>query len=782
MTDVNVLTVFEQQEDNDVTNARPPLHKSLSRRGTVRRKSETVSKAAAAAHASTLEQTETVSRLEAGYSPIASLQLAECQLIRLWFMDDIATAREAISRLEHTERTAKKQAEYVVIQTLKPALARHQEPRTRRRLSSTDNNNPGSLPPSSFLSDHERRAMVDWRKYQTLAALSACLQSVVEFHYTKATMRGVASLRRAWVILKKTGGDMTLIESWIYEIYETVSSTVRMMIRALGIHPREPEDDHTNMEQTELTLYRIILRLRRVFRLVDQEYRLDRTAHIKEAHQLVSDLVSKHPTNIPYRWLYSEVLRRLGKPQAALVEVQTLGSSIQNEIRRSSFTVLFETGKLLFIQRDWTACEETLGRLWHDQENVFHASLVQQYEAVVMVSACCAMRGKIPEAVSWLERAERFHGWSEFVHTRRSDVLAWKWKLHTLQYRPHKRVLAYEVMYFLGYLKWFDTDIACSLRVGGQTNTETWLYHTRRDLLEMHHEAKVSVTYCDPPHITEQSAAEELLVVSLMCGAVEAMYGNLDAATAYFKHVVDNVETVHAKEGTKSNPWHLPFALYELGSMELRRDAMLTAKTYFEKCLSVSGQSTFSFRSTLVSKCNIALGFIHNRTRASQNAPEDEQDDGRFMLSDELGKWFRPSSSSAQGEGEDGLDALSRMTSAVVPREEKFAIFRKMSPNDTACWIWMVETHNVNFKVTFTPQQPRRVTFLLPDDKEEAEGEEEEEDEEEELVEPVKVVETGEVVRGQFTTTTPGTLKLWWDNCASKYTDKRIRYYCYIII
>ena len=133
----------------------------------------------------------------------------------------------------------------------------------------------------------------------------------------------------------------------------------------------------------------------------------------------------------------------------------------------------------------------------------------QDPHSLLLLSACIAKRGDIVPSVQMLENAIHF------------APHAWHKKLTMLQYRPHKHTLYYERCYFLGYLKWFEVEIAGGLRAGDAKYSGNWLKEAERQLELMHHVAENSVHFRDPNGFwTQENMREELLAVMHLRGVV----------------------------------------------------------------------------------------------------------------------------------------------------------------------------------------------------------------------------------------------------------------------
>ncbi|KAH9259286.1 hypothetical protein BASA81_002329 [Batrachochytrium salamandrivorans] len=700
--------------------------------------------------------------------PLAYVRWAEVHFMRFWLCGDREMADGVVKRFAEAEEACLKASEAFTLQ-LSGAIEKHNAKqtlirRTSRRLSRaapwtasvglTTKDNPGELLPSALEFQSERQALDDWKRLQGLAALCAMLSGATQM-LSHSNVRGAMSLRRAWQISRRASDNaefhadvpnaLGLVIGTFQIALCTVPPWVLGFLRAAGFSAdavRGKETLEHIIKETdpagETHNYARLVLAGNGIMTSAQEYRPDRGTHLKKADEILSEVLAKYPDWVLFQWMHSHVLRRLGKPQEAVKLISNLAVQIQNQMSKVSLRLSFDLACLHFVQRDWTNCEKLLKPLLLEENHFTSRGF-----AYAMMGASCAMRGNIIESVDWLEKLEKVL--ADEKAAGRADS-SWLLKVGTLYHRPHKRTLFYEISYLFGFIKWFDFDVAGTLRVGGKELSKEWLGKTTADLGMMHDEASVSVVYPEWPVLKEE-AAEELLSVSLMSGCVASMRGELDKADRFFKTVLDNNGTRAAKEGTREDPWHTAFALYELGSMEIRRSQFLAARQYLVKCMARCKRKDFSFHHMLSFKVSGALRYI-----AEQSKPTNVSQAEWKLHTDELGQWIGDMGT-ADGQAAAGP---GEMTAAQVTRGEKFELKRPMKLGDTISWSWAVETHDVGFQAYFVGSKSGK-----QDDEE---------------VEPYTRYEAGDFVEGFYSSRQAGTLKLSWDNSYSKFTDKKIHY------
>lgn len=623
--------------------------------------------------------------------------------------------------------------------------------------------NPGELLPSEMEFNLDKQHLEEWKKLQGLAALCALFGGAAQM-LTHGYVRGALVLRRAWQIAKRATDNaeahadvpnaLGLVMGTFQIGLSTVPPWVLTFLRAAGfsgdavagkealeriIKLTDPMGETCNYSKLVLAANGIMMSA--------QEYRPDRAVQLKRADEILMDVLNKNPDWVLFRWMRSHVLRRLGRIEDAAKIVHELMIQMQPELDGPSYRLPFDLASLQFIQRDWSGAEKLLKPLVTDDSGFTSRGL-----AYAMLSACAAMKGNVIESVKVLETMEK--KLEEEKASGRVDI-SWLLKVTTLYHRPHKRVLAYELAYLFGYMKWFDSDIAGTVRTGGKLAAQDWLDRTAADLQMMHDEAAVSVVYPEFPVIKEE-AAEELVTVSLMCGCVASMRMELDKAERFFKSVFDNNSTKSAKEGTRDDPWHGPFANYELGSLEIKRGNFLAAQIYIVRSLKSCKKKNFSFHHMLSFKCAGALRHISEQVKPTNVSQADWK-----THKDELGVWIGDLSGSKESAMQSqGLNP-GDMVLVVVTRGEKFELCRPMKHNDTLSWNWALETHDVGFQA-----------FYVTDIKGGGNVKKEDHDE----IEPYAKYEAGDFVEGFFTARDQGVLKLVWDNTYSKFTDKKVHY------
>ena len=335
------------------------------------------------------------------------------------------------------------------------------------------------------------------------------------------------------------------------------------------------------------------------------------------------------------------------------------------------------------------------------------------------------MQGNVIASMDILESAEK------------QLPVAWTPRIRVLRFRPHKNTLFYELCYLFGFISWFDQDVSAALRIGGKEFSIAWLKLAASDLKVMLETATASTVYPGEMH-THEEAAEELLTLEFLCGAVDSMLGDFDKASAHFTAVLQNC--TKSKHG---DPWHEAYALYEMASLMIRTGETLKAREYLYK----SGRKRgFLLKPQLDAKIFTALRSL------AKDAPVQES--SWKLASDELGAWV--ANVEEFGLAPMSLPDRSKMDTFRVPKGGVYVMKKNIALDQTLAWSWGVETSNIGFSVSFVETGN---TLKEP-------------------VEPYMVAETGDVNEGFFAATRAGELIFSFDNSSSKFKDKNVFFSC----
>jgi len=714
--------------------------------------------------AGNLHACEPVFLANAKQSPLAAVRYAEACFLRFWLTGDRALTDEVIKRFNDAAEACLKASEPLVL-SLSPALdsLASTQPLTRRlslkmgkampalaSVGVASTPNPGELRPSSLEFKQDKAVLEDWKRLQGLAAL--CYMLVGATHIlAHGYLKGSMSLRKAWQLAQKACANieassdtpsalglvigcfqlaLTQVPPWIAHFLRAVGTPVTFKssqgkdtLQAL-LATSDPAGETHNYARLALAAFYLLAS--------QQEYNPSRSLQLRKADEIVSEVLQRSPDWVLFRWMRSHIVRRMGRPNDAAQIVTSLASVLASPSSSPPHRLEFDHACLLFVQRQWTAAETKLKPLVAPE-----CAFTAKGLAFASLSACAAMRSDIGTAVDYLEAMGKL---DQKQQLSKADS-AWMWKLNALLHRPHKRLLMYEICYLFGYFKWFDADIAGTLKTGGGAAASDWLDKCAADLTMMHEEALVTVVYPEFPVIKEE-AAEELMALALVCGHVCAMRGQLDKAEWYFKSIMDNKDTRSARDGTREDPYHVAFAHYELGSLDVRRGSLMAARASLVKALKLCRKRDFSFHHMLAFKCTGALRYISDQER-----PKDVADGPEWQAhKDELGLWMGedlPPSATQAGD----------LIEAVVKKADKFELKRPMKPGDTITWQWTVDALDIAFMVLFTTDG----------------GEEDE-------VEPLQRTEAGDYAEGFFTCVKKGHVRFVWDNSSSKFSDRKIHY------
>ncbi len=733
-----------------------------------------------------LELAEIAFAGEKHHDVTAAVRWAECAAIRVWMTGNPAFAPEFFTRMAEVKQNMRTRIHGREAQLL-PALVKV-PPKSKTLLERLlhMNASPHVLRSVDFVTlgeqeQSQRIALREWQREQGLLALCEVLTASVYISLNDSPRRAASQMCSAWSRATKALGPseqldecedlLHFVKAILPIMHDASSPKVAWYIRAVLYTQSRGRDSLSARcrEEAEQSLLRLArssnvtseARQFSVLALVassvlvsEQEYRADRATYLKRAAELLDEVFLKTPDYALLKWARSHVHRRLGRVEQGTAELFALTKVIQGQTRRVSNRLMYELACMAFARGAWTECMGFLDQAVDDRSGRFQGMML------TMGSACIAIGEENQvKAVHWLNLLEGMLEWKgEKGQMSRTDE-AWLRKLDVLYFRPHKRVLAYELTYILGFYKWFDSDVGGLVRVGGRGEVAKWLARCSHDLNELYAEATVSAVYPDKLTATHEDALEELLVVSLMCGSIAAMKGNLDQAEIHFQHVLENAGTITAKRGTKKNPWHAPFAHYELGSMEIRRGHLQAADRHLVRAQRLCVWRNFSHYQDLLFRCAQARRYI-----ADQPLPVDAT--AWRKRGDELGQWLDGAPESPSGR-QEGAAVIP------VPRGETYVIRHIMHPRDMVAWTWSVESGDIGFRVEYDAKERKKERHIsFEDDLLAVSAPAETEN----LVSAAARYEAGDVVSSFYVASEIGILKLIWDNEHARHTDKQINY------
>jgi len=507
------------------------------------------------------------------------------------------------------------------------------------------------------------------------------------------TIQSLFLFRRAWNQLQNESKFHKLSLGLIYIVLGKLPMWIQRLVGVKfsirsGIEFLEavPEELYEERHLADL------LRVYQLMQMSSSDYRKDKTLKMKKAHQIVSLVLSKHPRWTMYRLANSHLLRRLGK-------VQESAAFLDN-----SECSKFNLAIVAFVSRSWTQCE-----------NLLKGS--KDGNAILLMAASIAMRGNIIESVTYLDNCKA--------------PAAWTKKIEILKYRPHKNTLYYELCYLFGVFKWFDIEVSGTLKVGGQQASEQWLKVAEKELMDMHNVANIAVIYSDSIN-TKDEAAEELLTVSHLCGCIASMQGDLKMAASFYQFVLDNYSSPNFKKGAYNDPWHEPFALFELGCLRIRTLQPLIAKEYLQRCLK---KRNFLFAPQLNILGNEALRFVTNQCVS---------DADWTVKNDVLGSWI-----TGMGDFHNEMQDQSQVVNVTIKPETVHVVRKAIDINQTITWSWGVESGDMGFEIKINNSLQQSETIA-----------------------PHSLCETGDLNEGFYTSQIKGELVFTWSNMHSKHMER----------
>lgn len=668
---------------------------------------------------------------------LAAVRWAEVLLMQFWLTGNAELGKQVCHRFDLAQTACQLAADLLTVK-LTAAMIEHIATRplldrmSRRfsvslpwtaKIGLTSKYNPGELRPST-LTEPERDVLDQWKRQQGLVAFCCLMQGIVHL-LDHSYMASATSFRSAWTTCRLASDNIEAHED-IPNALGLVTCTFRLFFSVipqsvLSMMQLEGNGDGGNEARQNLNKlikdtdkmgethnYAILVLAAFDIYLSTQEFRSDRMIALKSADKNLSEVLARSPNWVLFQWMQSQVLRRLGRVPEAGGLIDAVSVHIQGQLSQYSYRLTVDMACLYFVQKQWVPCINLLRRLLEDDPDFPNAGL-----ACVLLAACSAMQFDMVSSEEYLGKLKDG---------------SWLKKVGALTRRPHKLLLFYEICYLLNFLPWMDVDISDTIQAGGQKEASAWRSATMQEVLVLHELLNVSVIY-PLENEKEVDAYEALLSVSFICGCVCMTNGNLAMAETYFQSVLKNPNVTKLED-----PWHVPFTLYELAMIDIRKSRFLEANKYLNECQKKCRFKTFSFRHQLSLKLSHAREFIKKRIQ------------GKVMLRD----WNVHSDELGMVVGQTKADTL---VAAAVVKREVFSESRVMEKGGTVSWSWVVESHDIGFRVHFD------TVF----------GSEE--------VEELCRVETGECVEGFYTSTEEGTLVLVWDNTSSLYTDKKV-WYC----
>jgi hypothetical protein len=432
------------------------------------------------------------------------------------------------------------------------------------------------------------------------------------------------------------------------------------------------------------------------FQLSQHEFRPDRTTTMKLAYDSVRRVLVKHPTWCLFLFLESQLLVRLGNPSGALLKLQHAKLRAHRNV-----------AEVAFAHRDWGVARTALEPM--AQRGVPDPAVY------VMLASVLAMQMNLIASVEMLEKAER------------ALPAKWKKRLRVLQHRPHKMTLFYEACYHHGFMGWMDEEVSGTLRIGGRDFSRAWLALADSELAEMRAVSEVFVVY-PGAEMSRECALEEMLSLAFLQGCVCRMRGKRDEATMHLQHVIAN-----ATRG--EDPWHVPYAMYELALLEPDEKLKLA---HLRKALKFRG---YLYRPVLAERIAAMLQFLADSDAAVSMKSA--------VACDQLGVFIQ----GFGGRQSIAPNATGPTTTATVDPGGKYTYSHAVAKDQEVSWQWGVLTSDIFLQIEF--HAPGEAPVVL---------------------EPSMRAETGDVNDGFFKSAADGLVVFEWSNVHSPYCEKQVYY------
>ena len=619
-----------------------------------------------------------------------------------------------------------------------------------KKIGLTSDAHPGLLKPSEIADAAQLTILDEYKRTQGYLAFSALLRAFATYA-TSGLLKALLCVRKSWhVVARSTNNSesaldvptlLRLIEgvfmlglSHASTFYATIFSRV-LGIRAngaLGVSfiqscANARDDKETPLIEAREEVFFGHFALIAYFLLVSERvYDPNRIRDLKAAEKIVEDQLARHPKWILFLVLRSHVFRRLGRIDESVEALEVVAPVVETQLASlpleppmsQSILLDFDRGALAFQRRDFPSAVKTL------QPCVLSEStFTRKVLACALTAAAHGAMGDVVESVKWLDIATDLERDTSFFFDS-----AFAFKIETLKNRPHKSLLQHELSYMLGHAFSFELKVSESW-AGGGAKAKHWLGTMRKELEAIVVSSEASVVYPEFP-TTQTSATEELLAAAFMDGVVAVCAGDWTFATKRFEFVLSNAERKLPKK--IQDPYHVGFALYELGCLEIRKGNYDSAKTRLASAKSKARKHNFSFAQLLEHRISLALRFIATEVHGVEEHVFDQQ------RVDELGVF----------SGVDGLTSLDGMSRASVGAGKIEIVPHAVRRGQEVGWTYVVATHEMSVEIKV----------------------------DDEVLEDAVVCESGDVHASFFTATQDCVLKLVFDNSKSDFVDKKVLY------